>query len=426
MCVSHALGQPKYVRKTLQPEVSREWIVSFGTFDRWCALCIPLAKRSRGILVSGVLLVLLVWAGAAAGSVSPARWHVVGARQVRDCEDVDVARVPETRIVWAVQDCGDFVEGNGFARTWRRDEDGSWHLVRVPGTSGGELDSIAVLSADDAWVVGRDGHARALAMHWDGTAWSRTPTPTPGPAPSPYGWLASVAAISPTNVWAVGRRGADPGRTLTEHWDGTTWTAVPTPNAGPAANELHAVTAVPGHPRKLWAAGVCVGRNGVSRVLILRWRRTRWRINARLAAGGGAWGVDSNGRPGGTWVVGARFSPEARALTFRHVRGAWRHVPTPIGKDTEAQLKAVAGVPGTRRFWAVGSLQSSGYPTIALAIRWDGRRWKRVNLASRLPDSTKIAGSELLSILPLPGHKGWAVGYRARPTFAELVEHYHP
>src|SRR6185437_10212589 len=67
-----------------------------------------------------------------------------------------------------------------------------------PGTQVNQLQSVAVLSACDAWAVGSDSDdsrsttEKSLIEHWDGTSWTVVPSPDPGSAKNE---LASVRAI---------------------------------------------------------------------------------------------------------------------------------------------------------------------------------------------------------------------------------------
>jgi hypothetical protein len=90
----------------------------------------------------------------------------------------------------------------------------------------GRLNAVSADSPADAWATGltysndpTNRHEVNLALHWNGTSWSRVSIPTPGPVNDGY---YGVTAISPTDAWAVGiSRGRE---TMLMHWDGTSWT----------------------------------------------------------------------------------------------------------------------------------------------------------------------------------------------------------
>src|SRR5205807_2050135 len=132
---------------------------------------------------------------------------------------------------------------------------------RVPSPNAGGFDNIlngtSAVSATDAWAVGVKFHNAAcfctVALHWDGTSWSRVPSPSPGSAGSQ---LNGVSADSKTDAWAVGWRnpGAANYKTLTLHWNGTSWSLVSSPNPNLTAPDVLAgVSAL--SSTDVWAVG---------------------------------------------------------------------------------------------------------------------------------------------------------------------------
>jgi hypothetical protein len=76
-----------------------------------------------------------------------------------------------------------------------------------PGNGNNDLSGVTVLTACSAWAVGTDinsGQAQTLIEHWNGSQWSVVPSPNPG-APSTDNYLSGLAVISASNAWAVGR-----------------------------------------------------------------------------------------------------------------------------------------------------------------------------------------------------------------------------
>lgn len=109
--------------------------------------------------------------------------------------------------------------------------DGSnWTRIPSPnlyqGNHDNELWSVAALSHDDIWTVGR--HLRVYAgsiiyellEHWDGIRWTVIPGAITHDG---FATLMAVAAAATNNVWAVGSYRYAP---LIEHWDGNVWTQV--------------------------------------------------------------------------------------------------------------------------------------------------------------------------------------------------------
>ena len=86
-------------------------------------------------------------------------------------------------------------------------------------TIAGELVSVTAASPSQAWAVGINSAGGALLVHWNGSTWA----PTAGLAKT--AGLNSVSADSASDAWAVGSvvtGGAVANLAL--HWDGTSWT----------------------------------------------------------------------------------------------------------------------------------------------------------------------------------------------------------
>jgi hypothetical protein len=150
--------------------------------------------------------------------------------------------------------------------------------VRLPQVTDKD-DALSAVSADspaDAWAIGqyttRQGKEETLALHWNGTRWTRVAVPTPlGES------LLGVTALSPTRAWAVGQyyfpaKKAAPIGIL--HWNGTTWAQVPTPHPGGVGNILFGVAAT--SAADAWAVGSYQNENRTPHNLILHWNGTSW------------------------------------------------------------------------------------------------------------------------------------------------------
>ena len=154
--------------------------------------------------------------------------------------------------VWAVGEqqvtTGHTVTTTTYIQHWNGT---SWSIVPSPNgpATDNSLRGVSGAASNDVWAVGVTGPSftdnGALAMHWDGAAWTIVPTaPTSGGDP-----LFAVLAVTPKNVWAVG---AIAGAPLTERWNGTAWSIFPTPVVEPGA-ELLAIAL--SRDRSLWTAG---------------------------------------------------------------------------------------------------------------------------------------------------------------------------
>src|SRR5205823_6432147 len=103
----------------------------------------------------------------------------------------------------------------------------AWRSVPLPKVYGSWLQSLATVSANDAWAVGSAGNwdagvpSRGLVEHWDGIRWSVVRPLAPRGSR-----LSTVSASGPRNVWAAGAYRSKgerfhTARPLLLHWNGT-------------------------------------------------------------------------------------------------------------------------------------------------------------------------------------------------------------
>jgi hypothetical protein len=122
-----------------------------------------------------------------------------------------------------------------------------WSVVPSPATDT-VLNGVAAPAANDAWAVGRDASG-AVIEHWNGQAWTVYPYPA-----GALGELDDILALASNDLWAVGTiRGSSGWNTLALHWDGTAWTRIASANNNDI-NVLQGVGAVTAED--LWAVGV--------------------------------------------------------------------------------------------------------------------------------------------------------------------------
>ena len=145
--------------------------------------------------------------------------------------------------VWAVG-YKDYDNTHGTSSTFTLHWDGkTWSEIPSPNVATGFQNLIGVDGAapNDVWAVGSSSLG-ALAMHWNGTAWTVAPTTMEN------GWFDAVKAFSATNVFAVGTIGNQP---LSARWDGTLWRVIPTP----PVNNSGFLSAISGRGGSIWAVG---------------------------------------------------------------------------------------------------------------------------------------------------------------------------
>src|SRR2546423_1686640 len=163
------------------------------------------------------------------------------------------------------------------------------------------LTAVDAVSPSDVWAVGEytDPISKTLALHWDGSSWTRVSTPTG----DGYSHLYGVAAVSSNDVWAVGDNG---GNAISLHWNGSQWSSVAT--IGPASTTLRSVSATPGG--EVWVVG-----DSASDSVTLRWNGSAW-VDVPAPNPGMSF-LDLNG-------VSAISPTDVWAVGFYDVNGRWR------------------------------------------------------------------------------------------------------
>jgi len=196
----------------------------------------------------------------------------------------------------------------------------TWTTVAAPaGARRGFLRSVSGTGPADVWAVGRrdlrGGKAAGpLALHWDGTAWTRVPGILGG-AP----WLVTVAALSPADVWAGGEK-------LLQRWDGHVWHSAPHDFA--IYSQLSVVS-----PTSMWLA---VQNRGV-----VSWDGHGWQSYSLHDMG----------------VTNADTRATVNAVTGVSPRDVWA-----VGQIWRRGRQSV----------------NSWGPAMPLVVHWDGSRWRTV------------------------------------------------
>jgi hypothetical protein len=285
----------------------------------------------------------------------------------------------------------------------------------------------AATSASNAWAVGGTNWfspSSTVAVHWNGTRWTRVASPTPGGS----AYFTAVAATSASNAWAVGLIGPGPGepaanRPLIEHWNGTRWTTVrfPEPALGGEFNAVAATSA-----RNVWAVGR-TGSNGTAQnTLIEHWNGERWtRVPSPNPAGAGNTlsGVTATSY-GNAWAVGVTNTGTVYQSLILHWNGRrWAVVPSP-NPTGDTNLIAVAAASSTDA-WAVGytnptRCSNGGPPCETAVVHWNGKAWSVTPSVN--PPGTSLDVLEGVAIIS--GHDAWTVG-TDNYWSSTLIEHWN-
>ncbi|MFG2001196.1 hypothetical protein ACGFNU_18825 [Spirillospora sp. NPDC048911] len=295
-----------------------------------------------------------------------------------------------------------------------------WSSVTTPNVNNfyNELYGVDATSVNDAWAVGafatgqsgggngNNGPHNTLAMHWNGSTWSRVATPNPGIQGRD---LYDVEAFSTTNAWAVGYylESGTTYETLVLHWNGTAWSQVDSPNPANYYNQLHGVSG--SGPNDIWAVGAFVDRgqpNGTRHPLAMHWNGSAWTQSDVPASGNAILYSVTTISPTDAWAVGSKDGYR-KPVAYHWNGSAWSEMPTPmVGTSGNNLFYAVTAL-GADKVWAVGYTSTSGGPQ-PLVERWDGTAWR-----VETTPAPELGGlTQGIAAVPGTAPVVWAVGYK--------------
>ncbi|MFI0982312.1 hypothetical protein ACH4SP_35555 [Streptomyces sp. NPDC021093] len=271
----------------------------------------------------------------------------------------------------------------------------------MPGsTPAAQLRRIAAVGPQLAWAVGEEARAgssqgRALAMLWNGSAWSRTDLSHLSYA----GRLNDVAGVSADAAWSVGLPAADASPLL--RWDGTTWREAEFPGSGEPDVLLHSVAV--GADRRAWIGG---SRGGSARLLCRDGQQWRW-LDPLPVAGADLYRVVL-GAQGEVWVGGDRTAGSGWAGLVARWDGAWTVLPPIPGPRLSISGLHAAGPDDV---WAVGTDAGvggpPGRPGSPVLSHFDGTAWTRVEPGFGAGSLTGVAADA-------QGRAAWISGWDYR------------
>jgi hypothetical protein len=190
------------------------------------------------------------------------------------------------RDVWAV---GQDVAGPTLILHWNGR---SWQRAGGVNSVFATLQAVAAGSATDVVAVGSAGN-RNVIVRYNGHAWQRQPSPSPPGGSILYG----VTVISAHDAWAVGRHGGGSSpKTIILHWNGRSWRRSQVP-ASLADGVFDAVTAT--SAGQVWA----VGQNDSFGTLIGVRTGSSWSPQPCCGISSGLYGAAAIG-PGDAWAAG--------------------------------------------------------------------------------------------------------------------------
>jgi hypothetical protein len=193
---------------------------------------------------------------------------------------------------WSV---GDLTGGAAQIRRWNPDGTPAWDTVAYPGIpSDQRLNSVHVLSANEAWAVGNDragGGNNTMVLRFNGANWVYSDPGIDRDLNGVYMLDTNNDGVA-DDGWAVGDNG------VILRWNGAAWNVSVAPNVL-TGNNLLAVTCAT--PSDCWAVGV----GGV----IAHWNGVAWALHPQSGA---VTGNDLHG----IHITAARRDPQA----------AWREI----------------------------------------------------------------------------------------------------
>jgi hypothetical protein len=275
--------------------------------------------------------------------------------------------------------------------------DAGWGAESITPVNGGNdyLSAVAASGANDAWVVGQqyippDANgvtSTLLALHWNGTQWTRTAAPAVTNSVS----VAAVSASSASDAWAVGKNvipGYNVGIPLAVHWNGTAW-SVAANAAGFTQGTLTGVATL--SASNAWAVGT-IGRYTQ---LVQHWDGTAWSVASvpnptpadpaavtKLAA------ISARGA-NDVWAFGSFINGSGEAMYAQHWDGAsW--TSSLIQQPTYGQplRPAAIAAAGPNDVWAIANSSVSEQPTV---FHWNGTAWS-VSAIPNLGDYPTLTG----------------------------------
>jgi hypothetical protein len=279
-----------------------------------------------------------------------------------------------------------------------------WTIVEAPDFGGTQegLDAVSAVNGRDVWAVGAvvtgGGEDRPLALHWDGTSWTRISAPATGDSK-----FYDVDVIATDDVWAVGKRniGGDE-QLLIEHWNGVKWKVVPTPLDDTPGAVLIGVDA--GGPGNVWAVGhILDGLQGEP--LTMRWNGTEWRVKPAPTINDEYHELSDVVTISGkkAWAVGTTGGAIQESILLRWNGSAWKAVAHPEPGNDGTHLNALDATSASN-VWAVGQTCELGVGCDSLVLHFDGTKW------TALPSATAGTGSRFLGIDASSPTNVWAVG----------------
>jgi hypothetical protein len=328
----------------------------------------------------------------------PSPWQTMNVQQTPGQLNSIAAFSPED--AWAVGGASSLP----LIEHWNGQE---WSVVDNPTLPDGSgvLNAVAEISPENVWAVGYQsrpsvGQGDTLIEHWDGRQWSIVPSSNGTQSEYRLNTLFSIAAVSANDIWAVGRwddtDAANKSGTLAEHWNGRTWSVVPDLGDQNRDGILWSVTVA---GKQVLAGGMIADRNSVDRAFLERWDGQRWQVVDTTALGPNAAHIMSLSATSekNVWALVEEYNMAnptvGYVMAVEHWDGQkWSKAPSPAWlvntENTDVKYISQVFALDNGNVWIVGREFINSMTIRPIVAFWDGKTWKRVNLPAPSDDLT--------------------------------------
>jgi len=238
---------------------------------------------------------------------------------------------------------------------------------------GAVLDNDAIFGSADAWAFGND-RGVSYATHYNGYAWKTVSVPVETTLQG------TVSAVSASDIWAVGVSTATAITAAADqvpeaaYYNGKSWKAMPITNLHLPKNQLlDSPVILALSPKNVWVYSALqgfvahAGWISLPGVVLTHWNGKTWsRVAVPYQTQQNGY-ISSDGH-GGVWLSAA--TKTGQEYLYHDNAGKWTRTVVPTESGYQADVDALATIPGTTSVWAVGELQSISNNQDGRAVIW--------------------------------------------------------
>ena len=312
---------------------------------------------------------------------------------------VGVAVAPRSTTAFAV---GAQTKGTTSSYYALRRTGSHWSKLKVKGTTGASLVSVAAGSPKSAWIVGSvfNGGEQGLILHSKGGTFSKMKTHVAA------GPLQAVAASSAKDAWAVGATAAGP---LVIHWNGHKWAKAKLPKS--TSSDSFSAVSVAG--KAVWLLG-----NGSTGPIVAHGTGHKFRVKPVHVPTGGSLSAIAASSAKSAWVSGSIPAKHgATQVTHNlvlHGNGTkWSKVATPSPFQTDG-IRAIAAA--GKHAYAVGTggkiSSPKGLDEHAFVIAITGKHGKNqhVSVPGKTSGFASVSASSKATVAVGTSYNGFLCG----------------